>query len=138
MPGARLRIRRMLNAWFLLLLGMALAGTAQTAADPGERPGRPAANGPGIASSGMGELLLQAPSLLLEPPPARPDLDVRRPWDHAHRAQAWWGSFDSHLVVHDPGRAPDEPILGSRWQTDEALQVSVAGPLFLFSKVGAG
>src|SRR5260370_39027933 len=115
MPGSRRRMRRMLNAWSLLLLGIALAGTAQTAADPGERPGRPAANGPGAAAPAMGDLLLQAPSLLLEPPAPRPDLDARRPWDHAHRAQAWGGSFDSHLVVHDPGRAPDEPVLGRRW-----------------------
>src|SRR5262249_25656319 len=99
---------------------------------------RPPANGPAAGPQGMGDLLLQPPAFFLEPSPPRPDVDARRPWDHAQRAEAWWGSFDAHLVVHDPSRAPDEPILGSRWQTDEAVQVSVAGPLFLFSQVGAG
>jgi hypothetical protein len=80
--------------------------------------------------------------LFLEPglnPPPEPVLEdrPRGPLDHSDQANGPWGSLNTHVLVQTSRRA-EEPVVGDRWLTEEALKVSVAGPLFLFGKVGAG
>jgi hypothetical protein len=87
------------------------------------------------------DLLLAPPALLLEPAAGKrsePQDPERGPWNHADRAEGEWGSFNTRLLVHEPKLTPDELVPGERWQTEEALKVSVAGPLFLFGQVGVG
>jgi hypothetical protein len=42
----------------------------------------------------------------------------------------------SNLLLHDP-EAPRDHDVGARWQAEQAVQVPVLGPLFVFGQVGA-
>jgi hypothetical protein len=42
------------------------------------------------------------------------------------------------LDVQDTGTLPSSPFLTNKWQAEDELRMSVTGPLFVFSQVGAG
>src|SRR5262249_32552026 len=110
--------------WFLVLVAVTRSAAAATV--PQEAP----------------DFLLTPPTLRLERPPAgqgaEPQLPGREPWKLANRTAGEWGSLDARWLVQPIKGAADGPITGDRWQTEEALKVSIAGPLFVFGQVGAG
>jgi hypothetical protein len=49
-----------------------------------------------------------------------------------------WGSLKTQVQLDTTKAMRDAPIQGDRWQTEEALQVPVAGPLFVFGRFQGG
>jgi hypothetical protein len=48
------------------------------------------------------------------------------------------GSLTSSVTIHDPGPAPDDPLVVSRWHTDESVRFDLGSTLFFYGQIGAG
>src|SRR6266545_363914 len=49
-----------------------------------------------------------------------------------------WGLLKTQVQIDTTKGVADAPLRGERWQTEDALQVPVAGPLFVFGKFQGG
>ncbi len=59
-------------------------------------------------------------------------------WSLHNKMESWWGSWTTQVVVRDPGEDWQEPLPLTGWQTDQAVRLELAGPLFAFSQLHAG
>jgi hypothetical protein len=68
--------------------------------------------------------------------PSPPDSEPARTpeWQTVHQLRDWWGSLKGQTDI----ALAAQPAAGDRWQTDQALQASLLGPVFVFGQFQAG